>query len=382
MQLGIDKVSCITQEFRIDDMATFDHTPTNEPKIKNGAEIQPKILTTINGQPIKSHTKALKIMGQGTEQVVGVSILPAKVDNAVNGNLCITFNPSKIAYGGYELLQSPDILGDVFSHISQTLTEAGIHTNLENAKVQRVDLTKQAEMPRMARDYIPAYDLMQVKYGRDIKRILVEDDYLRLQNGSKSQWQLCAYDKQKAYLSMAETPAEIKKLGGRMLIEPSNLLRNEIRFMKRDSCKKYAFDRVGQMLNSFDQWEYIYSNFFKAKMLHKVSEGIQLEIPFATDLKIIIATEIKQSKRGLFNRVLAHYGLPTLLNHMSVESLLSLFAEHYNRSQLNQLKNYIDTTIKTSPAFRNESPMANNTGTLLSEINHHFINPQFIKTAV
>jgi hypothetical protein len=382
MQLGIDKVSCITQEFRIDDMATFDHTPTNEPKIKNGAEIQPRLLTTINGQPIKSHTNALKIMGQGTEQVVGVSILPAKVDNAVNGNLCITFNPSKIAYGGYELLQSPDILGDVFSHISQMLTEAGIHTNLENAKVQRVDLTKQAEMPRMARDYIPAYDLMQVKYGRDIKRILVEDDYLRLQNGSRSQWQLCAYDKQKAYLSMAETPAEIKKLGGRMLIEPSNLLRNEIRFMKRDSCKKYAFDRVGQMLNSFDQWEYIYSNFFKTKMLHKVSEGIQLEIPFATDLRIIIETEIKQSKRGLFNRVLAHYGLPTLLNHMSVESLLSLFAEHYNRSQLNQLKNYIDTTIKTSPAFRNESPKANNTGTLISEINHHFINPQFIKSAV
>lgn len=382
MQLGIDKVSCITQEFRIDDMATFDYTPTNEPKVKNGAEIQPRLLTTINGQPIKSHTKALKIMGQGTEQVIGVSILPAKVDNAVNGNLCITFNPSKIAYGGYELLQSPDILGDVFSHISQTLTEAGIHTNLENAKVQRVDLTKQAEMPRMARDYIPAYDLMQVKYGRDIKRILVEDDYLRLQNGSKSQWQLCAYDKQKAYLSMAETPADIKKLGGRMLIQPSNLLRNEIRFMKRDSCKKYAFDRVGQMLNSFDQWEYIYSNFFKAKMLHKVSEGIQLEIPFATELQIIIETEIKQSKRGLFNRVLAHYGLPTLLNHMTVESLLSLFAEHYNRSQLNQLKNYIDTTIKTSPAFRNESPMTNNTGTLLSEINHHFINPQFIKTAV
>lgn len=382
MQLGIDKVSCITQEFRIDDMATFDHTPTNEPKVKNGAEIQPRLLTTINGQPIKSHTKALKIMGQGTEQVIGVSILPAKVDNAVNGNLCITFNPSKIAYGGYELLQSPDILGDVFSHISQMLNEAGIHTNLENAKVQRVDLTKQAEMPRMARDYIPAYDLMQVKYGRDIKRILVEDDYLRLQNGSRSQWQLCAYDKQKAYLSMAETPADIKKLGGRMLIQPSNLLRNEIRFMKRDSCKKYAFDRVGQMLNSFDQWEYIYSNFFKAKMLHKVSEGIQLEIPFATELQIIIETEIKQSKRGLFNRVLAHYGLPTLLNHMTVESLLSLFAEHYNRSQLNQLKNYIDTTIKTSPAFRNESPMTNNTGTLLSEINHHFINPQFIKNAV
>jgi hypothetical protein len=68
---------------------------------------------------------------------------------------------------------------------------------------------------------------------------------------------------------------------------------------------------------------------------------------------------------------------------MSAESLLSLFAEHYNRSQLNQLKNYIDTTIKTSPAFRNESlPMANNTGTLLSEIQHYFINPQFLKTAI
>ena len=195
MQLGIDKVSCITQEFRIDDMATFDHTPTNEPKVKNGVEIQPKILTTINGQSIKSHTKALKIMGQGTEQVVGVSILPAKVDNAVNGNLCITFNPSKIAYGGYELLQSPDILGDVFSHISQMLTEAGIHTNLENAKVQRVDLTKQAEMPRMARDYMPIYDQLQVRYGRAIVRTKVNSDYYRLQN---KQWQLCAYDKQMA----------------------------------------------------------------------------------------------------------------------------------------------------------------------------------------
>lgn len=378
MQLGIDKVSCITQEFRIDDMATFDHTPTNEPKVKNGVEIQPKILTTINGQSIKSHTKALKIMGQGTEQVVGVSILPAKVDNAVNGNLCITFNPSKIAYGGYELLQSPDILGDVFSHISQMLTEAGIHTNLENAKVQRVDLTKQAEMPRMARDYMPIYDQLQVRYGRAIVRTKVNSDYYRLQN---KQWQLCAYDKQMAYLSMAETPAIEKKLS-RMEIQPSNLLRNEIRFMNRISCKEHAFDRVGQMLTSFDQWEYIYSNFFQRKMLNKVGEGIQLEIPFTTDLQIIIATEIKQSKRGLFNRVLAHYGLPTLLNHMSVESLLSLFAEHYNRSQLNQLKNYIDTTIKTSPAFRNESPKANNTGTLISEINHHFINPQFIKTAV
>ena len=133
MQLGIDKVSCITQEFRIDDMATFDHTPTNEPKFKHGVEIKPQLLTTINGKPIYSHTKALKIMGQGTEQVVGVSILPAKVENAVNGNLCITFNPSKIAYGGYELLQSPDILADVFSHLSQQLKESGIHTNIENA---------------------------------------------------------------------------------------------------------------------------------------------------------------------------------------------------------------------------------------------------------
>jgi hypothetical protein len=27
-------------------------------------------------------------------------------------------------------------------------------------------------------------------------------------------------------------------------------------------------------------------------------------------------------------------------------------------------------------------PMANNTGTLLSEIQHYFINPQFLKTAI
>ena len=379
MQVGIDKISCITQEFRIDDMAKFDHTPTNEPKFKNGVEIKPQLLTTINGKPIYSHTKALKIMGQGTEQVIGVSIIPAKVENAVNGNLCITFNPSKIAYGGYELLQSPDILADVFSHISQQLKESGIHTNIENAKVQRVDLTKQAEMPRISRDYMSLYDQMQVRYGRSIVRTKVNSDYYRLQN---RQWQLCAYDKQMSFLSMAETPAAEKKLS-RMEIQPSNLLRNEIRFMNRISCKENAFDRVGQMIKSADQWEYIYSNFFQRKMLNKVGQGIQLEIPFTTELQIIIETEIQQSKRGLFNRVVGHYGLSTLLNYMSTESLLSLFADHYNRSQLNQLKNYIDTTIKTSPAFRNESlPMANNTGTLFSEIQHYFINPQFLKSAI
>lgn len=380
MLIGIDKLSFITQEFNVESMSCFtDYTLANSPKISKGNEIQPKLLTTIKGEKYHSHTNAMKLINIGTDQQIVVVLSGAKGENPANGNLQVTFNPSKYALGGYNLLNSTDILGDVYSDVSQTLKENGFNLNVESSRVQRIDITKQAEMPRMARDYMSAYDFLQVKYARDITRTKVNSDYYRLQpNTKKSSWQVCAYDKEMSFLSMAETPTAEKKLS-RVEIQPTKLLRNELRFMRQAPCKEFAFSRVGQTLYSVDQWDYIYSSFLQKRMFNKIGQGVQLELPFNTEIQSIIEFESQQAKRGLFDRVLKHYGLPTILKYMSVDDLLSLFSLYYNKTQLNDLKNQVGTLIKNSPAFRSKD---NFNGSLIAELQHHFISPNYIKKAV
>jgi hypothetical protein len=64
---------------------------------------------------------------------------------------------------------------------------------------------------------------------------------------------------------------------------------------------------------------------------------------------------------------------------MSVDDLLSLFSLYYNKTQLNDLKNQVGTLIKNSPAFRSKD---NFNGSLIAELQHHFISPNYIKKAV
>jgi len=367
MNLGIDKISCITQEFRVENLATFNHTPSNQPKILEGKEVPPKVLTYVNGNPILSHTKALKIMGADTDQHIGIGITPSKHEQGANGHLSITFNPSKYADGGYELCTSKTQLAEVFKDITNRLKTEGIHVNLEATNLQRIDLTKQAEMPRIARDYMEAYDHLHVKYGRQITRHRVNADYYRLQNKS---WQLCAYDKQMAFLSTSEKTAHKVRE-----ITPSNLLRNELRFMNSKTCKEHAYRYTGETLQGQESWEGIYTPFLQKRMFNQLREGVQLRLPFATEIQTLIEMEqqpqpicntwgevikvVPPKKRGLMDRVTLRFGINEIIEHMSLEAYLSLFADTYNKSQLAAKKLEYERALNTMPNGSHRNTLIN-----------------------
>lgn len=306
MNAGVDKLSLMIGDFRVLDAGKLSR---KMPEQIGDKIVEPPLLIPSDTNPIYGKSAYMNI-GLKTEQFIGVNIEPI-----VKGSpafLKVTFNPSKYAYGGAELLNSPDILGDVITDVETRLLDAGIKTELMGAKLTRVDLTKQAEMGSLARDYITnCYDLLNAKYGRDIKRKKCNQDYYLLNAGRT--WQLCAYDKN------AEQEKEAPK--------PSNLLRNELRLFRAETIKKQSGARnLYEFINT--DWNKTYNSFLESRVFNRWEDGKQLTIDFGEiDFK-----RYYQNGKLDFSRLIKAYGVEGIVNRFgSIDAFMSRFKEHFNR---------------------------------------------------
>lgn len=145
MKAGIDKLVLTTTDFSVKDV----HHP----------ELQTAFV--LNGQMPHLYTDQLGnvVFGQKTFYNAEEGLVSMTINR--HGLQVIT-NPSK-HYHSYELLTETERLADVGKRVERTLHQVGIKLNLQDAKVSRLDLTKQAFMPQPVPLYGEAFKCMNGK---------------------------------------------------------------------------------------------------------------------------------------------------------------------------------------------------------------------------
>jgi hypothetical protein len=310
MRAGVDKLGLFTADFKVVDAGKLNRVlPT-----QIGVQDAPMpILVPSDTNPIYG-SKAYMNVNQGTEQSVNVTLEP--MGKGLPTILKVTFNPSKYALGGAELLSSPDILGDVVNDVQERINDAGIITDLMGAKLTRVDLTKQAEMPSLARDYIgKCYDFLNAKYGRGVVRKKSNEDYYLLRAGKS--WQLCAYDKNAEQTKEAPIP--------------SNLLRNELRLFKAKNIKaQIGANSVHEFLNC--DWNNAYNSFLEKRVFNRWQDGEQLTLNFQ-DIDCLIDGYLTRGEKIDVMGIVTDYGLLGIVDtYGSIDAFMSRFAGHLTRT--------------------------------------------------
>lgn len=313
MNAGVDKLKFWTQEYCVTDATKIIR---KQPNLIGGEIADAKPLIDINGQKLCG-TGAYMNLNQGTPQSIITEINHCKTEGGVPP-LIVTINPSKYAYPDTtELLTSPDILGDVLADVEQTIKEAGISTNLFNAKVSRVDITKQAEMIGLARDYLEHYDYLSAKFGRNVERKKCNTDYYLLKGGRK--WQLCGYDKG------AEQTKEAKI--------PTRYLRNELRFFGVKTIKDYAgIYTANDLINGSSNLTKTYNSFLEKRVFNRWQQGQQLQFDFEI-IDNMIARYQSEGKEPRVMDIVSDFGILKIVEtYKTIDNFLSRFAGDMSRT--------------------------------------------------
>jgi len=313
MNAGVDKLKLWSQEYCVTDATKIIR---KQPSLSGDTTANPKPLINVNGEQLCG-TGAFMNLNQGTPQSIQTSIEHSKMEGAVP-SLIVTFNPSKYAYPDTsELLTSPDILGDVLGDVENTLREAGISTNLFNAKVSRIDITKQAEMKGLARDYLEYYDNLSAKFGRNVERKKCNADWYLLKGGKK--WQFCGYDKG------AEQTKEAKN--------PSRYLRNELRFFGVKTIKDFAgIYTPNDLVKETSNLTKTYNSFLEKRVFNRWQQGHQLEFDFEI-IDNMISRYRTEGKEPRVMDIVSDFGILKIIEtYNTIDNFLSRFAGDMSRT--------------------------------------------------
>jgi hypothetical protein len=190
MKLGIDKLVLTTTDFSVDDVFH------SELKTDLGllGEPQPHLFTDGAGNVVK----ARKTWYNQEDSIVNVTINKR--------GLQVITNPSK-HFHRHELMTETEKLSIVADNVVRVLDEVGIKCNIEDARISRLDLAKQAYMPQPVALYGEAF--RAVKGKRQEKKDYPDGFYFY-----NKQHEVCFYDKGKQ-LSMPKD---------------KNFMRGEVRF--------------------------------------------------------------------------------------------------------------------------------------------------------
>jgi hypothetical protein len=149
---GIDKLIITTQDFRINDASksglTLRHWNTD---LDTGNQEQPILFTDKAGKPIH-----------------GASAFINDEQYAININrngLQVVFNPSK-AYHPYKLCNDSKVLQERLETLAKGIKEKGFILDIEQAKISRIDLAKNANMEQPCIAYSPVFSWLNIKRAK------------------------------------------------------------------------------------------------------------------------------------------------------------------------------------------------------------------------
>ena len=301
VQTGIDKIMLTISDFEVETINPFSN------RVK-----------TIPGQTIEELPTTL-ICRNGTE-VKGS--LFANTDTAQydidHRGMRVIFNPSKM-YHAYHLTSTGDNLNRAIDHIVTETQGIGIHANIQEAKISRLDIASQGEMLHAPGMYADAYKLCNGK--RMGNRSEYPGGY---RMGNKSVATIC-YDKAKEVRDKDTT--------GQVKVSETNLLRVENRWQKSDAlARSLKFNSLPILLQMHpEEIKQRNRQFLRDRVFKDKKQGQQLLFDFDSEIQVLQML-MGQYKRGI-PAILAHLGMAggnysdTLSKFGGIEGYFNLMLE-------------------------------------------------------
>jgi len=264
-------------------------------------------------------------------------------------------NPSKIVHP-YELLSDAGELSRIMCNLETELSNLGVHASLSSMNVARIDIAKQAYMPRLVSNYAAAFEHMKLKGSRSAK-VMHNLETFGMFNNSV---QACFYDKLKE-----QNPKGM----------PSNLMRAEMRLMKRPAVKNYAgLQRLHEVIKAGGEgWQFIYDRWMQAKVYASQPEQLTFDFAGLQALAALLAShdsEISEpKKKGGILKAATVIGTKTIFDEIGIDRFIDAFEPYYNRSTLHRAKQQLMKHARLSVMVG--KPI--NTLTLIDELKAAFL---------
>lgn len=278
MNLGIDKIALTTTEFRAKDLSKFTISCLKKPD-----EQIPFLINDSQGNDYFGN----KAFIQSDNSIIDIN----------NRGLLIAFNPCKILHP-YKLNSN---LKGITETIKEEVANSGIDTDINNMRVSRLDLTKQAEMKQPVHTYNDVFGYLKGK------RLVSQQYPSGFKFGTKYSSQVVFYDKR------AEMIHKHK-----MSLPENNFMRAEVKFKKsKNVCSETSITNYRNLLDApLDQLKTSYDNYLNNRVFNNMYLGDQLTLNFYEEADIL-KSYINQHPRGGINKYIMDLGLDTALEMFS-----------------------------------------------------------------
>lgn len=299
LEAGIDKLVLSTKDFEVKDTKPLNIQPLMKPAGKESPEQESGFLFMSAGQPVFG---AKAFLNTEHYQV-----------NIGHLGLSITLNPSKILHP-YELLTNESQLAEVCSRIESELYHSGLGLSIAGCNVARLDIAKQASMPRPVSAYAPAFDMLRFK-GTRSHNVNHGTETFSIRNKSV---EASFYDKIK----------EVNPAG-----QPSEFMRAEMRFRKRVAVSRYVGARSLAEVIQIGQegWNHAYTSYMGGRVFVNAPEQQAFDF---VGLNEVINQLSQIYSKGVISSVVRVLGTRVVFDEIGVDRFLSAFTHLVDESTL------------------------------------------------
>lgn len=193
--------------------------------------------------------------------------------------------------------------------IQKKLNEIGVNCNIQNAKVSRMDLFKNAILAEPFSTYFPVLSLLQMPR----KRMRIYGDGFLLHSTNE---ELCIYNK------IEEMRYQAKSIDGL----PSDVGRFELRLLNSRTIQTHlGLKYAAELLPAYDNIKEFYNTRLKEKIFKYTPDNI--EVLSATEIKELVNIFKNSGQRYWMGNFIKYYGIRSLLKDTSIETLKNIIKE-------------------------------------------------------
>lgn len=209
--------------------------------------------------------------------------------------LQVQFNPSKAKHP-YYLASTGKDFSDTVKGIRQEMETIGINAGIDQMKLVRLDLAKQAEMSNPFGNYIDAFRMLKGKRAKEQRQY--PSDYIV----GNTRWQTIGYDKGE----------ELRQ--HKYSIPEKNLMRLESRWLKGQSVSaQFQLNSLPELADlTPGELNSIYASHLNNRYFPKQFEGHQMVMDFETVIDQMKTAQTKFGK-GWFIKYISAVSIDTFL---------------------------------------------------------------------
>lgn len=232
-----------------------------------------------------------------------------------NGLSVVQFSAPKVVTGNNYYTSSKAETQLALQQVESYLSENGIHCNLQDSNVIRLDLTQTAETDFPFKTYMPVLQLLEGKRAKD-KRAFQAQTMLF----GNSSIQACCYDK----------IAEMKTHKLETAMYPENSFRAELRLLnKRKVQSSLHLESAKEVINHWAEVKDQRQSLLKDFLFKTAPEDFNGML--ASSVEKMLQAYCSTDKRNWFNTMLKDFGLLTLLKAVETETIIKLYREELER---------------------------------------------------